>query len=317
MLACALTWAGPSHAQPSTQSANADAETRALARDLAQQGAQAFESGEYATALDRFTRAHTLFPAPSLSVMRARALLKLGRLVESLDAYEETQRTPLPEDAPEAYLRAVADAKQEAAELAPRIPRLLVRVHAPEAHAGALHVTLDGKVLPPALLDVERPIDPGRHELHASGENLEPVTKTVNLREGEKLVIDLTLQARARPGRVTRAALPEDGAAPTRQTWGLVAVGVGAAGLATSVVTGIIALKKHSSLESVCRPGCPPEYADDIDAFRVHRTLSYASLAVGAASAGVGCYLLFGGSSERATTALHVSPSGVTIRKRF
>src|SRR3972149_2702255 len=94
-----------------------DAQTRTLARDLAVQGAEAFEREDYVTALDRLNRAAALYPAPSIDVMRARALVRLGRLLEALDRYEETQRTPLAEDAPEAFRQAVSDAKREGAEL--------------------------------------------------------------------------------------------------------------------------------------------------------------------------------------------------------
>ena len=51
-----------------------DAETRTAARDLATQGAQAFDAGRYAEAGDFFRRAHELVHAPSILLMQARSL---------------------------------------------------------------------------------------------------------------------------------------------------------------------------------------------------------------------------------------------------
>ncbi|HEY3256853.1 MAG TPA: hypothetical protein VGJ91_23015, partial [Polyangiaceae bacterium] len=90
-----------------------DAEMRTAARDLATQGAQAFDAGDYAQASDFFRRAHELVPAPSIALLHARSLAKLGQLLEAIDIYEQTARFKLPDDAPEAYLQAVETARSE------------------------------------------------------------------------------------------------------------------------------------------------------------------------------------------------------------
>ena len=105
-----------SSAAPSVRAQDSDPETRTAAREMATQGAEAFEKQDYETALDRFQRASALFRAPSISVMEARTLVKLGRLLAALDKYESTRHIVLPPDAPEALHRAVEDAAHEAAE---------------------------------------------------------------------------------------------------------------------------------------------------------------------------------------------------------
>src|SRR5689334_5824751 len=55
---------------------------RSAARDLAIQGAEAYDAGDFSTALDRFTRASALVSAPTLLVMQARSFLALGRWLE-------------------------------------------------------------------------------------------------------------------------------------------------------------------------------------------------------------------------------------------
>ena len=316
----AATWSSASHAQ------GVDAETRTVARELARQGADAFERHDYATALDRLTRAFSLFRAPTISLMQARSLARLGRLVEALDKYEETHRMSLGDDAPDAFRQAANEAKGEAEELRGRIPRVLVRVRTPSGRTEGLKVQLDGKPLPPALLDVERPIDPGTHQISVTAPNCEPVMRSTTLAEGERAVLEIPLDSAAKPAPLTTS----DPVAPTAETaplpvtessstatWGWVGIGAGVAGLATSAVTGVIALDKKKSLDSVCRPGCPPSAADDIDSFRTMRTISYVSLAAGVAILGIGGYVLLSGSRDSAHVGLSIGPGTAGVGGAF
>src|SRR6187431_3572319 len=116
LLSGALLFTCPTFAQ--------DAEIRMAARDLATQGAQAFEAGDYAQASDFFRRAHELVPAPSIALLHARSLAKLGQLLEAIDIYEQTARFKLPDEAPEAYLQAVETARNEMEDVRRRLPRL-------------------------------------------------------------------------------------------------------------------------------------------------------------------------------------------------
>ena len=70
-----------------------DAGTRVAARELAVSGAEAFDKREFATALDRFQRAESLYKVPSISIMVARCFANVGRVVEAVDKYEETLRS--------------------------------------------------------------------------------------------------------------------------------------------------------------------------------------------------------------------------------
>jgi hypothetical protein len=303
-----------------------DAETRTVARELARQGADAFERHDYTTALDRLTRALSLFRAPTISLMQARCLTRLGRLVEALDKYEETQRMSLGDDAPDAYRQAVNEAKGEAEELRSRIPRVLIRVRATSSRVEGLKVQLDGKPLPAALLDVERPIDPGTHQISVTAPNCEPVMRSMTLAEGERAALEIPLDpaskaaspAAAEPVAPTaETASPPATGSSSAATWGWVSVGAGAAGLVTFAVTGAIALDKKSSLDAVCRPGCPPSAANDIDSFRTMRTISYVSLAAGVAAIGIGGYVLLSGSRDSAHVGVSIGPGTASVGGAF
>jgi len=316
----AATWSSTSHAQ------GVDAETRTVARELARQGADAFERHDYATALDRLTRAFSLFRAPTISIMQARSLVRLGRLVEALDKYEETQRMSLADDAPDAFRQAVNEAKGEAEELRARIPRVLVRVRATSGRIEGLKVQLDGKPLPPALLDVERPIDPGTHQISVTASNCEPVARHTKLAEGERAVLDIPLDpaSTSAPPAAPEPVAPKAETAPppviessSTAPWGWVGVGAGVAGLATFAVSGAIALDRKKSLDAVCHPGCPPDAADDIVSFRRMRTISYVSLAAGIAAVGIGGYVLLSGSRDSAHVGVSIGPGTAGIGGAF
>ncbi|HEY5959861.1 MAG TPA: hypothetical protein VIV60_25075, partial [Polyangiaceae bacterium] len=167
--------------------------TRTAARELATSGAEALERGDYATALDHLSRANSLHPAPSISVLVARSLAHLGRLVEALDQFEETMRAPLSEDAPEAYRVAAHEASVEAEQLRVRIPRVTIQIRSGGQVPGSIAVLFDQKELPRALLDVEFPIDPGEHTVIVRSPNFERVTRQVQLAEQERVVLEITL----------------------------------------------------------------------------------------------------------------------------
>jgi hypothetical protein len=304
-----------------------------MARELARQGADAFDQADYTTALDRLNRAYSLFHAPTISIMQARALARLGRLVEALDRYEETLRMPVGNEAPDAFRKAVSDAKREGEDLRARMPRLLVRVRTVHGPPEGLSVLLDGKPVPAVLLNVERLIDIGSHEVTATAPGFHSVTKSVTLGERGSVTLDLDLDeiapepATPAPELATAQSAAEQ-PSPQRATrpriWGWTFIGVAGAGLATSAVTGLIALGKKSDLDEVCHPGCTSyserdtdKFEQDIDTFRTMRTVSYVSLAVGVASLGVGSYFLLSGSRESAHVAATIGPASAGIQGAF
>ncbi len=177
---------------PIVQAQDSGAEMRTAARDLAVQGAEAFDHQDYATALDRFGRAFTLVPAPSISIMQARSLAKLGRVLEALDRYERTQHMQLAEDAPEAFKQAVLDARREGEELWNRVPRLTIHVTVSAVSPNDLIILLDSKPVPGALLDIGRPIDPGPHQVTVRAQGYESETRAITLAPGDRTTLNHT-----------------------------------------------------------------------------------------------------------------------------
>jgi hypothetical protein len=296
-----------------------DAETRSAARDLATQGAQAFDAGQYAEASDFFRRAHELVQAPSIALLQARSLAKLGALLEAIDIYEQTARFKLTDDAPPAYAQAVQTAHTEVEEVRRRVPRLKLTLVGLEP-GDSPQVTIDEKPMPPVLLGVARPINPGEHHIVVSVGSEIRATRDITLVEGESNQVQLSVQpihAAAKPVAVAPPPAIDSAPAPSSQsslhTLGYVALGVGVVGLGLGTYTGLTALHHKSDLDSVCHPECPASSAGDIDSFRTNRTVSWISYGVGIAAAATGIVLLTIGKPSGEHVAIRALPNGLQI----
>ncbi len=181
---------------------NADAD-KASARDLAIEGYKALQSKDYATAVDRFTRADALYHAPTVILGLARAHVGLGKLVSAQELYSRIAHESLPPTASSAIKKAVLDAEKELDALALRIPSVVINVWGNDAP----RVTLDGIELRAAALGVKRPVDPGKHVVTVSATGFVTNEVTVNLTEGKVESVTIELKPRqAEPPPVAAVA---------------------------------------------------------------------------------------------------------------
>ncbi len=291
-----------------------DAGTRMAARELAVAGAEAFDKRDFATALDRFQRAESLYKVPSIAVMVARCLASTGHVVEAVDKYEETLRMPLDSAAPEAFQRAVADATAEVEPARARVARVEMRLPA-DAPAGSA-VTLDDRPVPPALLGVATPVNPGVHRIAAHAPGRVPYRYEVALAEGGRQAVEISLPPVVAETARDTAPAPAPKAHQTSPLTIALLAGGGIA-IAAGTVTGIAALNHKSSLDKACKPGCPTTMSSDLDSFRLDRTLSYVGFGVGLAAAGAGVYFLFHEGSSGSEVGALVLPGGAGLRGSF
>lgn len=282
----------------------ADASVRMAARELAVTGAEAYDKQDYVTALERFQRAEALFRAPSISVMLARCLARVGRVVEAVDKYEETRRTRVEPNSPEAFQRAVAEANAEIDAVKARVARLELKLPS-DAPAG-VEVRLDDKPVQPALLGVDIPIDPGPHRVVARAPGRAVYSQQLSMADGARQELEIVLDPLAppSPSQPADASSTTSGARPP--VLAIALLSGGGLAIAGGAITGFIALGHKSDLDRSCTPACPASMQGDIDAFRLNRTLSYVGFGVGLAAVGVGTYFL-----------LHRSPSGSELRAQL
>lgn len=265
---------------------------RATARALAAEGFQALQREDYATAEDRFRRADALVHAPTLVIDRGRALLGMKRYVEAQEQFELVLREGVPDDAPPSWQNALREARSLLEKVKPKVAWLTISV----ANAPNAEIRVDGQPIPGAALGIPRATNPGTRTVEVSAEGYRPRRLRVELREGAKEALEVTLDSLPRSQRATTGTTDQPPAVDRGEQWQrpltYAAFGVGGAGLFVGSVTGILALRKHSDLAEVC-PGseCPPSQQSAIDAYHRLSWVSGVGFTVGLAGAATGVVL--------------------------
>ncbi len=288
--------AGGDRAAASAAPADGEEGRRSAARELAREGLALLNEERYADAEDRLRRAFELVPAATVAVLRARALERLDRLVEATESYETAVRLGREPAAPPAFKDAAREAEAELLRLRPEVPRLTITLAGAASDDPALAVELDGEPVPPALLNVARPVDPGQHLVLASYAETVHDTRYVTVSRGGAVKVLMRIDAVV--GAASVAAPPpapaEPGAAaPSRQRQlGWVTTGVGGVGLGVGVVSGLRMLAYQGELDDGCRPHCPAELDDELAGFRATRTVSAVGYGVGMLAVGLGAGMI-------------------------
>ncbi len=276
---------------------------RATARELGQDGQAALDAKNYASAEDLFRRADALFHAPTLLLGYARAEAALGKVVNASEAYNRVIREGVAPGGPDAFVKAVEAAKAEAGAVEARIASVTVVVNGPDNPT----VTLDDQPLPVAALGVRRPVDPGSHVVKATASGWDPAEATFTVADAGSanatVAMNRNAVASAPPPVATAIAggAPSSGAPDTADhgptaahgSWqtpaGWVGIVAGGVGLATGAVAGVLAIGKHSTLETECKTVCKQA---DIDSYHAIGAISTVGFIAGGVLAGAGLILL-------------------------
>jgi hypothetical protein len=288
-----------------------ESDTRLAARVLAVQGAEAFEERDFPRALELFQRAGAIIQAPTITLMEARTLVELGRLVEALEKYGATERMLDVDPNNDAFRQAADAAAREVQPILQRVPTLRVRVTSANA-AEKFELQIDGRKVPTALAAVDRPYDPGLHRVEARGSSGGSATREITLLERAHEDVVLDLSPPAPPVMLPTPAPKRESSTPVL---GWVVGGSGLAFTALGAITGVMALNHKSELDAACKPGCPATSTADIRAFRSERTLSYVGFGLGALGLGVGSYLILTAPSGNVDVGL--APNQVSLAGHF
>ncbi|KYF59360.1 hypothetical protein BE08_07425, partial [Sorangium cellulosum] len=318
--------------------ADVDPATVNAARALAEEGLALYDKGEYEAALDKLGRADELIQAPTIGLYAARSLERLGRLIEASERYLQVSRMQLDASASDVFKAAVADAEKAYNDLKPRIPKLAVAVRgAPERE---VQLTIDGKPVPPALVGVSRPVDPGKHvvegawagrvvrqEITLSERAGRVVRQEITLSERNETAV--TLEFPAAPPKPPAIVPRRAGPAPdiAQRVFGWTAVGAGAAGLVAGGITfGVASALRGDLIGLGCteRVECPdtPQTRDKLGSYNSVRLVPAPALIVGGVLAAGGVVLLLTvppASSQSGGAAAHawISPWGAGIAGVF
>jgi hypothetical protein len=297
----------------------AEESNKVAARALGTDGVEAYQAGDYERATRQLEAAYAVLRVPSLGLWSARALAKLGKLVEASDRYLEASQLPASSgSAEDVQQRAKQDAAVERIDLLERVPQLTVAVRG--VATTDVNCTLRGASLPAAALGKATPANPGPAEVACRFRDQEQKRELV-LGEGAHETASFTFASSGGPAAGARgdAALPPDvGSHGQTQRWlGWSAVGVGAAGVVVGSVLGIMAIQKKSDFDctgSVCR-----ESAATLQSYNELRVPSAVALIAGGVLSATGVVLLVTApkpSGER-QLGIYLSPTQVGLASRF
>lgn len=324
MLTCSTAFAAPTDQE------------RAAARSLATEGISALENGRVGEAADKLERAYQLASIPTIGLWSARALEKLGKLVEANERLVAVGRYDVTRSDPDVFNQAKADAEQMQTALAPRIPRL--KVELANGEGTDITVELDRVALKSALVGVPFQVNPGKHSVTARA-GTQHVDRDVMIAERDSARVTLDVSSLrsaapasaapagtaaatdtpASPGAASPGAAP---GAPTRdeahaeaqgisgkRVAGWIVLGLGAGGLVTAGVLGAKAIEQHSLYEDRCPNGkCSSAYQTYYDTYQTNQKLAIVSGSIGVVAVGAGLYLLLSGDSSSSSSQVTVRP---------
>ena len=242
----------------SAQAADAvDDASRGTARKLGYQGVAAYQAGDYRTANEKLEKAYAVLRVPSLGLWSARALVKLGKLVEGSERYAQVAQLGASTGDEAVQKRALADAASELALLAPKIPSVIVHIEgAPPAE---VQVQIDGVPIAQALLGEARPVNPGPHKIEGQRAAEHAVVELV-LAETEQKPALLRFSAAVAATPVAAALTPtsaQSSESPRaglgqQRTLALIAGGVGVVGIGIGTVFGFKSKSDHDEAAKYC-----------------------------------------------------------------
>jgi len=247
VLIAGILAAAPLHAAPPDDRAD----PRVAARALAEHGYALYEAGKYREAIDVLREADKLYHAPTLVFALARAHAGAGQLVEARALLQRVIDEPVPTGAPQAFRDAQRLAREELVGLDKRIPTLQIAVRGGAGHG--LRVMVDDVEIPADRQDRPLPMNPGAHRVTVVPLGGVGTSKTVDLKEGAQLAVELELPFAAPAAIALPPPLPPP-AQPQRGSLvpALVGFGVGAVGLGLGIGAGVSADKSAADLRSKC-----------------------------------------------------------------
>lgn len=273
------------------------------------QGIKLADAGDCKGAIEKLSRAESLYHAPSILARLGECQVNVGQVVMGTENLNRVVREQLAANAPKAFRDAQERAKGALNSALPKIAHLTVRVDPPDAKP---QVTVAGAAIPPALIGIERPTDPGTHEVVVGAPGYLEQRTSVTLAEGGsqevavKLEKDPAAAVAAPPTPVAPTPLvttgpstpPADTGAKKNNTLAYVTLGIGGAGLLVGGVTGLLALGKKSDLNGCVGTKCPSSQQDTLNGAKSMATISTVGFAVGFVGVGLGVILLVTGNNN-------------------
>jgi hypothetical protein len=267
-----------------------------LARQLGNDGLKRAASGDCAGAIEKLERAEGLHHAPTTLTVLGECHIAVGKLVDGVEELTRVVREDLGPKPLPAFRKAQARARQKLDDARPRLPKIRLAVEGARDDASIV-IRIDGQTVPAATLGLDRPVDPGAHDIEVSASGYKTATAHITIKEGKSQPVKLALEAiPVAPPEPEVVAAPVPPPPERKATYlpAAISLGVGVAGIAVGAVLGVLTLNKASHLSSTCQPrnDCPASEQGDINSANTLALGSTIGFGVGALGAGLGAYFL-------------------------
>jgi hypothetical protein len=327
-----FTWAATSTAEGASLD-DASKEQSLAAQKTFEAANVLYDAKHYAEALTAFRASHDVVKSPNTRLMIARCLRELGRLGE---AYAETAATIAEAEAASErhprYAETTRAAQNDLKTLATRVG--FVKIELPGAATGESTAKIGERSFDATAMNDPIAVTPGDMTVVVNTPGRSEYRRDIVVEAGSTQ----TLTIDSKPPRSMDSAEPEPkppvappkpiqsavrvGPQSSMRTWAYVAGGVGAAGLVTFGVFGLMHNSNYSALEDDCPNGrCPPGRNDDIESGRRYQLIANVGLGVGIVGIGAGATLFVLSAKkptgEQARTAVRFTPSAVSVEGRF
>jgi hypothetical protein len=323
-----------------TASAWAQDSDETTARELFDRGRRLAAADNYDAACQVFEAARKLYASAGVLLNLADCYEMTGRTASAWKTFEEVVDVAARTN----RMGEAGEARRRLTSLEPRLSRLSIRVAGEQLD---LTVKRDGVALPTSAWNEAIPVDPGTHELRAEKPGYEPWILSLTLSAQDSLkIVDVPdlrrTEASVAATALTPSVIPALQAAPTvlgapsdaasapglrgQPVLGLIAGGVGVAGVAVGSVSGLIAVFDWKSARANCGKGCGPASFPQTEKSDGQRaaTISDVAFAAGGALLTTGLVLFFTAPREPSADAaafrapaLTWGPTGVTLWGRF
>lgn len=332
----------------SAQDDSSAAET-AAARSLALEGIKLADAGRCEDAIEKLERAERLHHAPVVLGRLGECQISEGKLVEGTENLRKVLREALPPNAPAVLLKARERAQSVLERTKGRIGALNITVKGPAEHS-AVTVVIDGQPMNSALLEADRPTDPGEHVIEASAPGFLSASARTSVSAGEKQRVVISLEPDpsaaagssmspepSAPPSTREVPSTRDGAAPFTRTYPVdqprgfaadvdadagerepdrtaayIAWAAGGGAIVAGSIFGVMAMNGKSELDSQCvQKVCPASAQDQLDSAKSSGTLATVLFAVGGTGLALGTILYFTASPSEEESAQGGAAEGV------
>jgi hypothetical protein len=298
-------------------------------------GKRALEAGDSGTAVSELRASIDVVDSPNTRLELARALRASEDIASAWGEYR-TASALAAQLAPQEprYVKTGEVADTERKDLETKLAFVVVSVSHPPADAT---LTVAGRVVAPADWGTPLLVAPGAVDvalIDRSGGDLAHATVSAIIGQAVQVPLEGSRVGGAQPDVATlerhdddkppadHAVLP-DALPPTTshksvlRPLSYVSIGVGAAGLATFGVFGLLSSSTYNDLKNTCPHGCPTDKQSEVNSGILQQTIANVGLVAGVVgiAAGATMFLISGSSrAPRTGAALVVAPGYIGMR---